>query len=76
MLGDATSGYPSLVAIISFLGGIQLLSTGIVGEYVGKTYLETKQRPVYLAEEVLESPVGVSQPLNTRLAEASHVKAI
>jgi len=76
MLGDATSGYPSLVAIISFLGGIQLLSIGIVGEYVGKTYLETKQRPVYLAEEVLESPVGVSQPLNTRLAEASHVKAI
>lgn len=76
MLGDATSGYPSLVAIISFLGGIQLLSIGIVGEYVGKTYLETKQRPVYLAEEVLESPVGVSQPLTTRLAEASHVKAI
>ena len=76
MLGDATSGYPSLVAIISFLGGIQLLSIGIVGEYVGKTYLETKQRPVYLAEEVLESPVGVSQPLNTRLAEARHVKAI
>ncbi|WP_417548109.1 glycosyltransferase family 2 protein [Marinobacter segnicrescens] len=76
MLGDATSGYPSLVAIISFLGGIQLLSIGIVGEYVGKTYLETKQRPVYLAEEVLESPVGVSQPLTTRLAEARHVKAI
>jgi len=76
MLGDATSGYPSLVAIISFLGGIQLLSIGIVGEYVGKTYLETKQRPVYLTEEVLESPVGVSQPLTTRLAEARHVKAI
>lgn len=55
MLGDATSGYPSLVAIISFLGGIQLVSIGIVGEYVGKTYLESKQRPIYLAEEVVNS---------------------
>jgi hypothetical protein len=76
MLGDATSGYPSLVAIISFLGGIQLLSIGIVGEYVGKTYMETKQRPVYLIDEVMESPVGVSQPIGAKMSEARHVKAI
>lgn len=55
-LGVATSGYPSLVAIISFLGGIQLLSIGIVGEYVGKAYMESKQRPLYVTEEVVESP--------------------
>ncbi len=76
MLGDATSGYPSLVAIVSFLGGIQLLSIGIVGEYVGKTYLETKQRPVYLIEEVLEGQVGFNQPLDVKPAEKHHVKAI
>ena len=42
MLGDPTDGYPSLIALISFLGGIQLVSVGIVGEYVGKTYIESE----------------------------------
>ena len=55
LLGDPTDGYPSLIAIVSFLGGVQLLSVGIVGEYVGKTYIETKQRPLYLTEEVVEN---------------------
>ena len=55
MLGDPTDGYPSLIALISFLGGMQLLSIGIVGEYVGKTYIESKQRPLYLTEEVVEN---------------------
>lgn len=76
MLGDATSGYPSLVAIISFLGGIQLVSIGIVGEYVGKTYMETKQRPVYLAEEVVDSPVSVRRQCDSKPVEARHVKAM
>jgi glycosyltransferase involved in cell wall biosynthesis len=55
LLGDPTSGYPSLIAMICFLGGIQLVSVGIVGEYVGKTYIETKQRPIYMTEEVVEN---------------------
>lgn len=76
MLGDATSGYPSLVAIISFLGGIQLMSIGIVGEYVGKTYIESKQRPVYLTDEVIESQEGVRQQANRKTTEARHVKAV
>ncbi|WP_417517951.1 glycosyltransferase family 2 protein [Marinobacter sp.] len=76
MLGDATSGYPSLVAIISFLGGIQLISVGIVGEYVGKTYMESKQRPIYLTEEVLESRVSVTQQANRKMTGARHVKAV
>ncbi|MEQ8185355.1 MAG: glycosyltransferase family 2 protein [Marinobacter salarius] len=62
LLGDVTNGYPSLVAIITFLGGIQLLSIGIVGEYVGKTYVETKQRPIYLTEDVMESVQAGARP--------------
>lgn len=76
MLGDTTSGYPSLVAIISFLGGIQLLSIGIVGEYVGKTYVETKQRPIYLTEEVVENPARACGDSEMRPAEVRHVKAV
>jgi glycosyltransferase involved in cell wall biosynthesis len=53
--GDPTIGYPSLVALITFLGGVQLLSIGIVGEYLGKAYMETKQRPLYLTERVVEA---------------------
>ncbi len=63
VIGDATSGYPSLVAIISFFGGIQLTSIGILGEYVGKTYIESKQRPVYLAEGVYRSNINVTNTI-------------
>lgn len=76
ILGDATSGYPSLMAIISFLGGIQLMSVGIVGEYVGKTYMESKQRPVYLIEGVIENRDGMRQQVKCKTTEARHVKAV
>ncbi|WP_254774086.1 hypothetical protein [Marinobacter sp. AC-23] len=76
MLGDATSGYPSLVAIISFLGGIQLMSVGIVGEYVGKTYIESKRRPVYLTEEVIENREGMRQKASRKTTGTRHVKAV
>ncbi len=76
LLGDVTSGYPSLVAVISFLGGIQLMSVGIVGEYVGKTYMESKQRPVYLTEEVIDSRDTVRQQISRASLETRHVKAV
>ncbi|WP_323751890.1 glycosyltransferase family 2 protein [Marinobacter sp.] len=76
MLGDATSGYPSLVAMISFLGGIQLMSVGIVGEYVGKTYMESKRRPVYLADEVIENLNGTRQQEHRKTTRVRHVKAV
>lgn len=49
--GDAVSGWPSLVCIIFMVSGIQLLCTGIVGQYLSKTYLETKHRPIYILRE-------------------------
>ena len=47
----AVAGWASVVAIVCFLGGIQLLSLGVVGEYIGKIYLETKARPRYIISE-------------------------
>ena len=49
--GDPTSGWPSLVCIIFFVSGIQLFCLGIIGEYLSKTYLETKSRPIYIVKE-------------------------
>ncbi|MEY8257786.1 glycosyltransferase family 2 protein [Erysipelotrichaceae bacterium 66-17] len=51
VFGDPVSGWPSLVCIIMLIGGVQLLSIGILGQYLSKTYLETKKRPIYIAKE-------------------------
>ena len=49
--GDPVGGWPSLVCIIMFMGGLQLFCTGILGQYLSKTYLETKHRPIYIVAE-------------------------
>lgn len=54
IFGNPTSGWTSLVVIILALGGIQLLSLGILGKYISKTYLETKRRPLYILKETDE----------------------
>lgn len=51
LFGDPTAGWPSLVCIIFFVSGIQLFCTGILGQYLAKVYLETKQRPLYIAKD-------------------------
>ena len=55
ILGRANAGWPSLMASIWFLGGLQLFSIGIIGQYIGKTYIESKERPRYNIEEYLKN---------------------
>ena len=52
--GDPVGGWPSMMCVILFLGGVQLLCIGFLGQYLSKTYLETKRRPVYLVRETEE----------------------
>lgn len=51
LFGDPTSGWPSMICILFFVSGIQLFCLGIIGEYLSKTYLETKKRPIYIIKE-------------------------
>lgn len=53
IFGDPTNGWPSLVCIISLISGVQLLCMGIMGQYMAKTYLEVKNRPIYIIKEEL-----------------------
>lgn len=48
-------GYATIITLILFLGGMQLFSLGIIGEYIGRNYIETKNRPIYIAKEILEN---------------------
>ena len=51
VFGDPVAGWPSLVCIITFIGGIQLFCMGIMGQYIAKTYMEVKRRPNYIVKE-------------------------
>jgi glycosyltransferase involved in cell wall biosynthesis len=52
VLGDPVPGFPTLIVVISFLGGLQLMAIGVLGEYLGRLFVEAKNRPLYLIEEL------------------------
>lgn len=55
VFGDPVRGYPSLMVVVLFLGGVQLVSIGIIGEYLGRMFDETKNRPLYLIDQMVSS---------------------
>ncbi len=57
LFGNDSAGFQTIIATITFLGGVQLLSIGVLGEYVGKTYFEAKQRPLFIIQDVFQKPV-------------------
>ena len=52
--GNSTAGWPSIVCIMLFFGGIQLIFLGVIGEYIGRIYNEVKQRPIYIIKELVK----------------------
>jgi glycosyltransferase involved in cell wall biosynthesis len=67
LFGNAIAGYPSLMAVVLFIGGVQLVTLGIMGEYLGRIFNEVKRRPLYLVERHVPSGTGAETP--ARLGE-------
>ena len=57
LFGNPVPGYPSLMTVVLWLGGVQLITLGVIGEYLGRVFDETKRRPLYLIERFVPSEI-------------------
>lgn len=82
LIGDRVPGYPTLVTLVLFLGGLQLMALGIIGEYLARMFVEVKQRPLYLVQRHLPPghplsppsahPLDLTAPCPTERIERTH----